>query len=621
MSQSRVKRQRREERDNPAPKYRDGGVGFGLWCEEYVRIPIYPEGSDIPIWTSLGNLPVEYHYIWQEQKKICFEALRMVNKRFIYRLIVLCWMRGEGKSLLACLIQLWKFCNWPRQQIVLGANSKEQTKFVHYDIIRDIILNSPRLIKRIGRRNVQEKEIRIKDNLGRIVSQIKAISSFSGIVSNITGYTFSEIFDMKNPKFFVQLDGSIRNIPNALGVIDSTVSDKTHVLYNLYQTSVKHADPTLFYSYRSSPNASELDYWNPHMVQQQLDSYKLKFPFGEFERYFMNTWEAGARHIFTEEMVRATNYVGADGELGNHDTLLRHIREQVKVERYTKEMMEKAGGKAHEKANFYKNESRVVELEKRLISVETRYTLGGPLAGPEMATVNDLTSLGKEYDTGWVVLGGFDRSDPMGTRPLARPIWTLVAKGLPNSLHNPQMFINPSSVPKFMYFLLDLQVLQMNTLEEMKNIINTAQDEFDGIDMICSERWGMWDLQQWCTDQDIAFEIVHPTYDKQKAAFTELYICYRDGLFKTPVIRIKGTKQDDILKEEAMLFDHDIEKRWFGSREKEEKFGVQDDCIYSLGWTIYGGRELGIDHLRVREAKPYFGTFIESGQRMVGDWS
>jgi hypothetical protein len=88
--------------------------------------------------------------------------------------------------------------------------------------MRDIILNSPDLLMEVGgARNIQEKQIHIKNELNKVESFIRAISSFSGIVSNITGYTFSEIFDMKNPKFFVQLDGSTRNIPNALGVIDS----------------------------------------------------------------------------------------------------------------------------------------------------------------------------------------------------------------------------------------------------------------------------------------------------------------------------------------------------------------------------------------------------------------
>jgi len=62
----------------------------------------------------------------------------------------------------------------------------------------------------VGRKNIQEKQIRLRDKENRTVSFIKCVSSFSGILSNITGYAFSEIFQMKDPEFFTQIDGSIR---------------------------------------------------------------------------------------------------------------------------------------------------------------------------------------------------------------------------------------------------------------------------------------------------------------------------------------------------------------------------------------------------------------------------
>ena len=80
----------------------------------------------------------------------------MEDGRFKYRQIVFCWPRGEGKSFVTCLIQSWKFFCWPRQQIMLGANSKDQVKFVHYDIMKDLILNSPKLVDMIsGKKNVE----------------------------------------------------------------------------------------------------------------------------------------------------------------------------------------------------------------------------------------------------------------------------------------------------------------------------------------------------------------------------------------------------------------------------------------------------------------------------------
>ena len=121
--------------DDKLIAYRNGGEGMVLWAEENVRVPVYPEGSDIPKWTYLGKLPKEKHSItnrsyydmWQEQKKELYEALKMdKEKRFVHRLIILIEQRGEGKSLKAVLIQMWKFFCFPRQRIMLAANSKDQ---------------------------------------------------------------------------------------------------------------------------------------------------------------------------------------------------------------------------------------------------------------------------------------------------------------------------------------------------------------------------------------------------------------------------------------------------------------------------------------------------------------
>ena len=44
----------------PAPiGYRDGGEGMGKWCDEFVYVPIYPEGSDIAVWYPMVEFPDE----------------------------------------------------------------------------------------------------------------------------------------------------------------------------------------------------------------------------------------------------------------------------------------------------------------------------------------------------------------------------------------------------------------------------------------------------------------------------------------------------------------------------------------------------------------------------------
>lgn len=597
-------------------EYRKAPEGFFLFCEDLVHVPIYPEGSDIAQWIRMDRLPKEknprtnksYWEMWEAQKDICREALKMRNKRFVYRLVVFCWMRGEGKSLLACLIQLWKFFCWPRQAIMLGANSKDQIKFVHYDIIRDLILHSPKLLQAVGgTKNVKEKEIVIRDSKGNLMSLLRAISSFSGIVSNITGYTFSEIFDMKNPRFFVQLDGSVRNIPNALGVIDSTVSSKLHVLYQLYQGYKQGKSKGVFFSYRMSRDANFEDYWNPHMDADQLADYQVKFPFGEFERYFQNLWSAGFKQIFTEEMLEAMMYVGMDGQVGNQEDMLRVLERKNRLIEKAEEMAGRGVSEAVVEAD---TQARAMMRSFRVM--EDLYRLRTPIGMSRMASLDELFVLGDFYDTEWLVMAGIDRADPMKVRTNARTVVSIIAKGLKGSRSNPFMQVELGGIPQYLYIMLHLTVVESSALEDIKDVLKMAHEEFDGLDTVCGERWGIWDLQPWCEEQDIEFEAIFPTYDRQKEAFSEMFIAVQQGRFKCPPLLMPGSKSEDIFREEARVFDHDMEKRWFGSPEKQESRGVQDDSMFGVAWGMYGGRLKGPDDFRSRRAGTHFGFLFEN---------
>jgi len=611
---------RKKERSEPA-SYRDGAEGMIQWCNDYVYVPIYPEGSVVSKWVRLGKLPDDvnpdtgksYASIWKEQQEILRECLKMKNGRFVYRLIVFCWQRGEGKSLLACLIQLWKFFNWPRQQVMLGANSKDQVKFVHFDIMRDIITNSPDLFAMVGgSRNLQEKEIRLKSVRGSVKSLIRSISSFSGIVSNITGYTFSEIFDMKKPKFFTQLDGSIRNVPNALGVIDSTVSEKTHLLYSLYINYIQRKTKTVYFSYRSSKLGNPDDYWNPYMTKEQLDDYRSKFPFGEFERYFLNLWSAGSQRVFTEEMIEETKLLGMDGMILNH----KLIKETLEEKNHLMEVLADIAKKGFE-GSVEETSVKITKIMERMTPIETIYQLRNRYGQPKAAAIEDLNKLGDMFDTNWAILAGSDFGDPYAVRGLARTIAVVVAKGLPGSRSDPYIYIKEKTAPKWIYVVLNVVRVDDHSGDTVKEVFEEAGDEYDGVDVLCSERYGAWDMEKWCEPRDIEFQAVFPTYDRQRDAFKQVLECVREGRFKCPPLAIQGSKKEDIRDEEMEVFDHDSDKRWFGSAEKMEKYGIQDDFMFALGWAIYGGRMLGVDDFRIRRSMTSFGTFYEN-RALVG---
>jgi len=596
--------------------YNSGGEGFARWCEDFVRIEIYYKG--LACWCDIANLPTEVNPetnrcsrdMWDFQKEVALEALRMSKGRFIHRLIVFCWMRGEGKSLFVCLIQLWKFFNFPAQKIMLGANSKDQVKFVHFDIMRDIVLNSPKLLAIVGRKNVQEKEIRLRNKRGHVVSFIRSISSFSGIVSNITGYTFSEIFDMKNPKFFTQLDGSIRNIPNALGVIDSTVSSKDHILFGLFDAYRKGSDKTLFFSHRESPKADYRDFTNPEMTQGQLDSYKAKFPPREYAMYFRNTWDAGSRKMFLEYIVDAAHYVGYLGSLGESNKVLSTLEQYYDYKESVKGLID-----------YSKRE--VLDLEK-LIDIESIYKLRTSFNQPRAIRMDELEKLSKVFDTNFSLCVGVDRADPMKidiTRG-ARTMVCLIAKGLPGSKSNPSIALQEdSAIQRYVYFLIDLRHIQMSDMDSIKGVVESYIDEYDGIDTLCTEKWGMWDIGEWCEEHNIEFKAHGGAYTIQQDGFSELYNLFMTARIKFPKIVVPGTRKEDILVEELLIFDHDPEAKFYGSPEKKDRNGIQDDSVYALNYAVYGGRFLTLDDFRSRTMVTSFGEYHEDKRGLVGEYA
>jgi len=594
------------------------------WAEEKVNVSITPFGSAYSIWVPIGDLPKDKHPVtgrsywqmWEAQKEILREALRMENEQFVYRLIVFCWARGEGKSLLVCLIELFRFFNFTRQKIVCGANSKDQSQFVHYDIMRSIVLHSPRLLQEIGRKGVQQKGLYFFDNHGAAQSEIKTISSFSGIVSNINSYTFSEMFQQTKADFFVQLDGSIRNIPNAMGCIDSTVSSKQHQLHRLYQAYIKKKDPSLFFSYLYSKDGNPDDYWNPNMTQAQLDSYRTKFPFGDFERYFLNLWEAAGEKVFTTEIIEAMRYLGVDQMPNTHQTLTEMLKDKNEFYK-RRDDFKKVGINVATHA-------KIEEIEKRIWPVESVYTLRTEHQLPKMATVQNIETLSDIYDTNWSIIGALDRADPMKKRTSARTIVVGLAKGLPGSRSNP-FIASDGETPAYMYLVVHLSHVEDHSLEGIKNQMQALHDEFGGLDMLGGERWGAWDLAPWCEERAIALDLWVATYDRQKAMFSEFFTSAKTGRFKIPPVAVPGHKLDDIFEEEAEMFDHEPpmsgrKTGFFGSKEKNMKDGVQDDVMFTTGGAIYAGRALSVVDFRERKGKIDFGTFFPAAG-LLGDYS
>jgi len=498
---------------------------------------------------------------------------------------------------------LWRFLTQPRQLIVLGANSRSQSNWAMYDIIKDMIVNSPMLLSIIGYEGIREKNIILKDGSGQVASSIQSVSTFSGILSNLTCYSFTELFQQKNSHFFNQIDGSRRNITNSQGIIDSTVSVKAHTLYNLYEASSlrNNTDPGILFIYRYSKEADYRDFMHPNMTQLQLDSFKTKLS-ADFSRYFKNTWELGDTREFSSAVIRSLRYIGYQNQLGMQHAIINTCTKQLK-----------------EKEEEETTES-IISRNLELDLMPIPYTLIDNLH-PVPASVIDLEKLSDIYDTNWGIGIGLDLADPLKddiTRG-ARSIVTCIAKGLPGSRSNPSLHLMREGKPLYIYFLLALSHIESNEIADVQYYIDGLLYDFSYISTICSERWGAAGLRAFAEENVISLELISPTYEKQRTGFNKLYQLVRTGYFKTPDIVIAGSRESDILREEFSYFEHDVTRKWYGSPEKANPLGVQDDCMFSLCWGIYGLEQLTPDDFGQFNTNIFMGETLPN-KELVGKY-
>jgi hypothetical protein len=210
-----------------------------------------------------------------------------------------------------------------------------------------------------------------------------------------------------------------------------------------------------------------------------------------------------------------------------------------------------------------------------------------------MASINGLDAMSDFYDTEWAIMAGLDRTDAAKVREGgARTILTIIAKGLTGSRSNPNVW--KIAVPEYVYILLCLANIGDHSLDNLKKVLVTCHEEYEGIDKVCSERWGAWDLAAWAEETITCdVELLVASYDRQLSGFTNMYTLVTEGRFKSPFIGVMGAKVDDIMVEEMTMFDHDADRKWFGCPEKKYNLIFRNDdtsvrssseCLWEFKW-------------------------------------
>lgn len=529
--------------------YPPDGDGILKWMDD---VGIMREDKRVNGWSR---------YIpWEKQREFIRNAFVLKeNGDYKHNLIICSWPRGEGKTLAVAMLTLFRFFNRYGETINLSGNSKDQATFAHYDLCKKIILNTPKLKNTPGL-VIKEKYIALMAGPKEPVSQIKAIPSSVGLLPGTTCAVFTELHNLEDRQFFVDLWTSIRGIPNAMVLVDTTVAEPGHIVYELWESYCKGEDSLLYFHHYAD------EHHNPEVTQEQLDSFKRHMLEHEYNRYFRNRWEDATGGLFTPNKIKEMGFMSIDGLRGPIPALAKACRGIIELE---------AKRNAHDKVNI-----SIASIQEEIKSIERRMTLVDE-AYKIPAMPEDIDKLSKIFGAGFIIGVGLDRSQMLGIGA-DRTVLTCVGRAIITSEIS-------------YYFILDMYMPTESTLPVLTNKLLEWTALYGWIDKIVIESYLGLDLHNWCLEKGFESELIPPSYKNQKPVFTEFYQLVEQGYLKCPKVPYytdddgnvyRGfTNKEDLFREEMKTFI--AKSKYFGSPEKALKGGVKDDAVYSTAWAIY----------------------------------
>lgn len=470
-------------------------------------------------------------------------------------------------TMLVSILTLFFFFNGYSETIILAGNTKDQSTFTHYDLCKSIIQHTPKLLRTPGL-EVKEKYIALKSGPKEFFSSMRAVPTSVGLLPGTTRAIFTELHNLQDTKFFYDLWSSLRNVPNAMVLVDTTVARPGHLVHNLWQTFVKGEDPKIYFHHYADKH------YNPEMTEEELNHFRQTMPEVLFNMYFRNRWEDAAGSLFPIERIMEMGVCGIDGKIApptpELTAFVKELREyEIKRNNYQRGGIDIA---------FMNRE--IAALERRLVPVSSLYKMP--------ATGEDLAKIGRTFGCNFIIGVGLDRAMRQAKHP-GRTVMSCVARGVVTEETS-------------LYFILDIYIPQdQDTLPNLADKYLEWSREYGWIDKVAIESYMGQDFYDWVSDKALKAEKCSPTYAAQRPVFFSMSNIVDSGQIKCPPVPYytddegrlyRGfTNKNDVFREEMEMFNFipgETEKTGkFGSPEKHKKSGVQDDTIYSVGWAIY----------------------------------
>jgi hypothetical protein len=272
-------------------EWRNGADGFFLWIEDVQpRIP-----------SARGGFEIFRPEPFQER-----EIRRALSVQNPFGTIVFCWPRRHSKTLVSALIVLWRFFNWPTQNIKVLANSERQVVSTAFKTVKSIILNTPALRAAIGDpKNITSRRIVFPD----LQSEIEAITPNDAAAygEKVSLAWTTELHAAQDDSTLQILASSVGDSADGLVLIDSTTDGVGGPLHRLEQLSQSGEDPTLFFSRIEYADLDEALRSSPPWIRREwLRSRGKQLLPAIFASQHLNRRSASINALFPPDRIEAS---------------------------------------------------------------------------------------------------------------------------------------------------------------------------------------------------------------------------------------------------------------------------------------------------------------------------
>ena len=526
-----------------------------------------------------------------------------------HKIAIACWKRGEGKSMCVKLIGLFLFFNLRGQKIVFSGSSKDQADKVLFTELKEIVQKTPELAKMVNYgMEVQEARIILRSGPKSIECELVPVATATGLLTGTTAAFFTELHEQKDCKFFEDLYSSLRGVPNAIALVDTTVADKGHIVHKLWD-AYRDGDPMVFFDYNGSKTLSNR---NPEITKEYLEHQKRILLPATFRKYFFNLWDDVNTDTLSADAIRKFGIAGvkvSGGEIyGQSQEMDNLLTALMAVEGERDELVKQKVDATHLMAS-------IRDLEAKFILMDHLYSIP--------ATADDVANIEKLFKTSLSIFIGMDRAG-MTRKGHDRTVMPCFGIGPLNEITN-------------IVFLLDMFIPLDDSMPVLQERIINWKNEFGLIEKITLEKYETKDLARWCEDTDVCNEVAYseayPSIPRKREIFVPAWQYMSNGYFKAPTVpyyvddsgRIHEgfANKADIFCEEASVFIFDEERGVFRAQEKGKgRVGtVKDDTMYGAAWGISGSA--GTDLMtsgEMRGTADLYGIDINANTDTIGNY-